>query len=126
MIVSATLEMVTIGLSVPLLESITSTDAVNQTLSTMGELLALVGLSAEPNVLVLGMLTFIIGLFIFSGVVRLVHEYLTASVATVSARPFARTFPADPFSLWVLVVKCLGQSALDWRLLDEGQSRSGK
>ncbi len=83
MLFSSGLEMVSIGLAVPLLEVITDADqSYGSRFQAMAiQALEFVGMPNLPNVVIMALLTTAVTLFVISGGVALLHQYLTAKIA---------------------------------------------
>ena len=80
---SSGLEMISIGLAVPLLEVVTDADSSygSRFQAVAVQALEFVGLPALPNVVIMALLTTAVTLFVVSGGVTLLHQYLTAKIA---------------------------------------------
>ena len=80
---SSGLEMISIALAVPLLEVVTDADSSHGSRfqAVAVQALEFVGLSALPNVVIMALLTTAVTLFVVSGGVTLLHQYLTAKIA---------------------------------------------
>lgn len=76
------LEMVTIGLSIPLLEAVAQMGEVSGSWVLIGAAMGLefLGLPADGNFVVLAVLSVAVGLFVLSGSVNLLHQFLTSAI----------------------------------------------
>jgi ABC-type multidrug transport system fused ATPase/permease subunit len=82
MLCSSGLEMVTIGLSIPLIEAVSQMGEVSGSwvLVTASTGLEFLGLPTDGNLVVLALLSVAVLLFVLSGAMSLLHQFLTAAI----------------------------------------------